>query len=119
MAKYKKENLEYIDTDFFISELLENGDYPALRLPTNEGYSYIGIYQTILVNFFWTENNNTLHIKCLKPIGGDEESKRKYMQELFDYFTKYYTTSDDKKVDVTLSNNYNDITIWFYWKVDE
>ena len=121
MAKYKKANLETIDIDFLISELLENGDYPALRLPTNEGYSYIGIYQTILVNFFWIENNNnnTLHIKCLNPLGGDEESKRKHMQELYDYFTKYYITSDDKKVDTTLSNNYNDITIWFYWKVDE
>ena len=121
MAKYKKANLETIDIDFLISELLENGDYPALRLPTNEGYSYIGIFQTILVNFFWIENNNNniLHIKCLNPIGGDEESKRKHMQELYDYFTKDYITSDDKKVDTTLSDNYNDITIWFYWKVDE
>ena len=117
--KYIKANLETIDTDFIISELLENGDYPALRVPTNKGYSYIGIYQTILVNFFWTEDNNILHIKYLKHIGHDEECKRKYMQELYDYFAKDYITSDEsdyKKAVVTLSNNYNDITILFYWK---
>lgn len=41
------------------------------------------------------------------------------MQELYDYFAKDYITpfeSDDKKVVVTLSDNYNDITIWFYRK---
>lgn len=103
-TKYRKLLLNEDEIDVFpiLNLLFDNSNSFILqRIPTPKGNSFIGMFGKHIVNVYWENNTNVLHIKFMNVLGCDTD----YIDDKYDMVELLTNEFKDKCKPVIMSTN--------------
>ena len=116
--KYIKANIDEknISSDWIFDCLLIDGDC-SIRIPSDKGNSFVGLYGNSVVNVYWEATDNKVTVKFINTLTALPKEKDK--DKLYHFFLEEFNTDTKDLITMVTQADNDTIIAKFYWEIEE